>query len=236
MTTLAVFFDLVNTLVHMEPDRHVLSAQVCREFGIDVSDRDILRGIYAVDAEMPAGKPMRWSMDEDPEVYLNYNNRVLMEAGITPPDRRTSGAMLQKFAERFKNVRPILFDDVKPALRELKRRGLVTAIISNMPQPMLPMIQKLGLSELIDFAVTPLDVDGKCKPEAPIFLEALRHAQVKPEQAMYVGDEYFVDGKGARSVGITPVILDRYQLFESLEGYLRIVSLNDLPALLDSLE
>jgi FMN phosphatase YigB (HAD superfamily) len=47
MVIKAIFFDWVNTLVHMEPDRHVISAQVCREFGIEVSERDLLRGIYA---------------------------------------------------------------------------------------------------------------------------------------------------------------------------------------------
>ena len=235
MTIRAVFFDWVNTLVHMEPDRHVLSAEVCREFGIEVSNRDMLRGIYAADADMPAGQPLRWSMDEDPEVYLRYNNRVLIGAGLTPPDRRTSGAMLQRFAERFKDIRFALFDDVRPLLQELKRRGLATGVISNMPQPMFPMFEKLGLGDLLDFAVTPLDVDGKCKPAAPIFLEALRRASAKPEESVHVGDEYFVDGKGARGAGITPVILDRYELFESLEGYHRIVSLTELPRLLDSL-
>ncbi len=235
MTIRAVFFDWVNTLVHMEPDRHVLSAEVCREFGIEVSNRDILRGIYAADSERPAGQPLRWSMDDDPQVYLDYNNRVLTEAGVTPPDRRTSGAMLQRFAERFKDIRFILFDDVRPALQELKRRGLATGVISNMPQPMQPLLQKLELSDLLDFAVTPLDVGGQTKPAAPIFLEALHRANAKPEDAMFVGDEYFVDGKGARDIGMTPVILDRYKLFESLEGYQRIVSLVELPVLLDSL-
>jgi HAD superfamily hydrolase (TIGR01549 family) len=235
MTIQAVFFDWVNTLVRMEPDRHVLSAQICREFGIDVSNRDILRGIYAADSERTAGQPLRWSMDDDPEVYLDYNRRVLIAAGVTPPDRRTSGAMLKTFVERFKDIRFVLFEDVRPALRELKRRGLATGVISNMPQPMAPILQKLGLSDLLDFAVTPLDVDGQSKPAAPIFLEALTRAGAKPENSVYVGDEFFVDGKGARGVGMTPVILDRYELFESLEGYHRIVSLMELPGLLDSL-
>jgi FMN phosphatase YigB (HAD superfamily) len=231
----AVFFDWVNTLVRMEPDRHVLTANICREFGIEVSDLDILRGIYATDADAPAGRPLRWSADEDPEVYLRYNASVLTAAGVTPPDRRTAGAMLQKFAERFKDIRFVVFDDVRPSLQELNDRGIVTGVISNMPQPVAPMLQKLGLSDLLDFGVSPLDVEGECKPAAPIFLEALRRAGAKSGEAVHVGDEYFVDGRGARDAGITPVIIDRYGLFESLEGYLRIESLVELPRLLDSL-
>ena len=235
MAIRAVFFDMVNTLIHMEPDRHVLSAEICREFGIEVSDRDILRGIYAAEEEMSGGRPLRWSADEDPEVYVRYNNRVLSEAGVTPPDKRTSVAMLQRFAERFKDYSFAVYEDVRPALSELKRRGITTGLISNMPHKMEPMLQKLGLADLLDFAVTPLDANGENKPAAPIFLEALRRAGAEPGEAIHVGDEHFSDGKGATAVGITAVIIDRHHLFSPLQGYHRIVSLEELPQLLDFL-
>ena len=235
MIVRAVFFDWVNTLVHMEPDRHVLSAEVCREFGIDVSPRDILRGIYAAEEEMPAGRPLRWAADDDPEMYLRYNDRVLTEAGVTPPNRTTAAAMLQQFAERFREIRFVAFDDVRPALESLRSRGITIGLISNMPHPMQPMLQKLKLDDLLDFAVTPLDVEGRGKPAAPIFLEALRRAGATAEEAIHVGDEHFVDGKGARATGITPVILDRHDLFPSLQGYHRITTLAQLSDVLDGL-
>lgn len=235
MVIKAIFFDWVNTLVHMEPDRHVISAQVCREFGIEVSERDLLRGIYAAEEEMSHGRPLRWSMDEDPEKYIRYNNRVLAEAGVAPPDRGTSLKLLQRFAERFKDFKFATFDDVAPSLRDLRSRGITTGLISNMPYQMQPMLERLGLGGLLDHAVTPLDVNGVSKPEAPIFLEALRRADVKPAEAVHVGDEHFVDGAGARAVGITPVILDRHNLFSALTQYHRIASLAELPALIDEL-
>ncbi len=231
----AVFFDWMNTLVRMEPNRHVLSAEVCQEFGVNLSERDALRGIYAAEEEMLGGRPLEWSPEENQEVYLRYNHRVLAEAGIPPPDRKTSLAMLRRFAERFKEVRFVVFDDVSPTLQWLRQRGFAIGLISNMPQPMEPVLDKLGLNNLLDFAVSPLDVNGKGKPEAPIFLEALRRSGVKPEEALHVGDEHFSDGTGARSVGITPVIIDRYELFASLREYHRITSLAELPALVDTL-
>lgn len=231
----AVFFDWVNTLVHMEPDRHVVSVEVCREFGIDVSERDIMRGIYVAEETMTRGRPLRWSADEDPEVYVRYNNTVLTAAGVRPPDTQTSIVMLQRFAERFKDFRFAVFEDVRPALEELRHRNIITGLISNMPHQMAPMLQRLDLSGLIDHAVTPLDVNGAVKPAPAVFLEALRRAGVRADQALHVGDEHFVDGVGARAAGITPVILDRYDLFPALTGYHRIRSLVELPALLDSL-
>jgi len=235
MTKKAAFFDWVNTLVHMEPDRHTVSAEVCRELGIEVDARDILRGIYAAEEQMAGGRPLRWSADDDPEVYLRYNNTVLAAAGVTPPDKRTAMAMLQRLAGRFKQYGFAVFDDVRPVLTELKQRGMVTGLISNMPHNMTPLLEKLGIADLLDFAVTPLDVNGENKPAAPIFLEALRRAGVEAAEAVHVGDEHFSDGRGAQAVGITPVIIDRHNLFPSLEGYRRVTSLGELPGVLDSL-
>ncbi len=236
MAIRAVFFDWVNTLVHLEPDRHVLSSQVCREFGIDLSERDALRGIYAAEAEMSGKRPQQWSPDGDPEIYLQYNERVLAEAGIAPPDRQTALRLLKRFAERYREVTFSVFDDARIALCQLKERGIITGLISNMPQQMQPVLGKLGLEELLDFTVSPLDVNGEGKPAAPIFLAALKRANVKADEALHVGDEHFSDGVGARGVGITPVIIDRYNLFASLTDYHRITSLQQLPSLLDTLE
>lgn len=236
MAIRAVFFDWVNTLVRMEPDRHVVSAQVCREFGIPVSEVDILRGIYAAEEEMSGGRPLRWSAEDDPAVYITYNNRVLAEAGIAAPDRATGLKLLQRFAEQFRRFAFVAFDDAAPALRELKQQGIVTGLISNMPHAMQPLIEKAGLAGLLDIVVTPLDVNGESKPSAAIFLEAMRRAGTKPEETVHVGDEPFSDGKGARAVGITPVIIDRHGIFPGLQGYRRITSLQELPALVETLQ
>ncbi len=236
MTIRAVFFDWINTLVHLEPDRHILSAQVCHEFGIDLSERDALRGIYAAEQELRGTLPQQWSPDGDPEVYLRYNNRVLAEAGIEPPDKTTALKMLRRFAERYREVGFAMFDDTLPTLAALKERGITTGLISNMPQSMDPVLRKLGLEGLLDITVSPLDVNGEGKPATPIFFEALKRAVASPGESVHVGDEHFSDGVGARGAGMTPVIIDRYNIFPSLSDYHRITSLQQLPSLLAILE
>jgi len=235
MSVRAVFFDWVNTLVRMEPDRHVISAEVCRDFGIAVSGLDLLRGIYAAEEALSGGRPLQWSADGDPEAYLAYNNRVLEEAGVTPPDRATGMKMLQRFVERFRKFGFVAFDDAAPALRSLRQQGIVTGLISNMPHAMQPLIDRTGLAGLLDVIVTPLDAGGATKPAAPIFLEALKRAGTKPEDTVHVGDEPFSDGKGARAVGITGVVIDRHGIFPGLTEYRRITSLAELPGMVATL-
>ncbi len=232
----AVFFDWVNTLVRMEPDRHVLSAEVCREFGIPLSERDALRGIYAADEEALRSGAQNRMVQGDIEANLRYNNRVLAEAGIPAPDRNTAVALLRRLSERFRDYRFVAFDDVRPALLALRQRGIVTGLVSNMPRPMQPIVDAAGLSGLLDFTVTPLDAGGASKPAAPIFLEALKRAGTKPEETVHVGDEPFSDGKGAEAVGITPVVIDRHGVWTGVEEYRRVTSLAELPGVVAALQ
>ena len=96
-------------------------------------------------------------------------------------------------------------------------------------------LEKFGLMALVDFSLVPAEVGGRGKPDEPIFLEALRRAGVQPSEAVHVGDESFVDGAGARRVGINPILIDRSGLFTDFSEYSRIGSLLELPALLDTM-
>ena len=224
MTMKAVFLDWVNTLVRMEPDRHVLCAEMCHEFGIEVDPE-----------EVPEGRPIHWSSGADPGAFIRYNDIVLRVAGATIPDGDTTMRMVERARERFRDIQFVLLDDVHPSLAKLKERGMAIAVLSNMNRPLKPFLEKFGLMALVDFSLVPAEVGGRGKPDEPIFLEALRRAGVQPSEAVHVGDESFVDGAGARRVGINPILIDRSGLFTDFSEYSRIGSLLELPALLDTM-
>lgn len=144
--------------------------------------------------------------------------------------------VVRRVREMARGIRFILFDDVRPTLEQLKQLGLTTAIISNMNRPLQPIVERLGLADVIDFSVTSSEVGGAGKPEEPIFLAALTRASALPEQAVHVGDEPWVDGAGARRAGITPVLIDRSGLYLEEAEYPRIASLGELPAMVQSLD
>ena len=235
MTMKAVFLDWVNTLVRMEPDRHVLCAEMCHEFGIEVDPECALRGIYSAEEEVPEGRPIHWSSGADPGAVIRYNDIVLRVAGATIPDGDTTMRMVERARERFRDIQFVLLDDVHPSLAKLKERGMAIAVLSNMNRPLKPFLERFGLMALVDFSLVPAEVGGRGKPDEPIFLEALRRAGVQPSEAVHVGDESFVDGAGARRVGINPILIDRSGLFTDFSEYSRIGSLLELPALLDTM-
>ena len=124
-----------------------------------------------------------------------------------------------------------LFDDVVPALERLKQRGIILGVISNLRRDMDELSQQLGLQPYLDFSVTSLEA-GAEKPHPPIFLAALQRAQVSPEEAVHVGDQYEADVQGAKAVGIIPVLLDREGWYDNVNDCFRIASLPDLDGLL----
>jgi putative hydrolase of the HAD superfamily len=224
----AVFFDLYYTLVRYEPPQEELEAQALREFGIDVSAEVFRQPLAAANEfiyqEIARRSLSQRSKEEKMALYAQYQRIVLEEAGIKADDKLVL-AMLGKM-QQFK-MKLVLFDDVAPALSDLKSRGLVLGLISNVEHDVTATLQELGLPSWLDVAVTSQDA-GFNKPRPEIFLEALRRAGVQPDEAVYVGDQYQVDCVGAEGAGMRGILLDRGNYFQEITGCPRIQSLSEV--------
>jgi putative hydrolase of the HAD superfamily len=228
----AVFFDLYHTLVHYEPPQEELEANALEEFGIN-TDADVFNRPMAVANEFIyqeiARRPLsKRSREETMALYAQFQRIVLKEAGIEP-DEKLVLAMLGKMRE-FK-TKLVLFDDVVPTLDDLKRRGLILGLISNVERDLTATLNELGLPSWLDIVVTSLDA-GFNKPQPEIFEEAMRQAGVQPSQAIYVGDQYQIDCVGADHAGMKGILLDRGDYFKEITNCPRIRSLAELTAYL----
>jgi putative hydrolase of the HAD superfamily len=124
-------------------------------------------------------------------------------------------------------ARFVLFDDAEPALAQLKRRGLLLGLISNIDRDLSSTYDELGLSSSLDVLVTSLVV-GAAKPDPAIFRAALERAGVHAAEAIHVGDMYHSDVLGARSAGIRPLLIDRDGLHQEISDCPRIRSLGEV--------
>ncbi len=226
----AVFFDWFNTLAHFEPPRHELYSQAFRQFGIELSPKEVIRGILIADQyyfEENAKSPVaERSRQEQLEVYVHYPRAILAEAGVKVPQELPLKVM-QVVAQQFKGINFALFDDVLSIVKTLKQRKFILGLLTNLAKDMKPICRELGLEPYLDFVVTSGEV-GADKPEPPIFLAALQRAGVNASQAVHVGDQYSLDIIGARGVGITPVLVDRYDVYPEVSDCLRIHRLTEL--------
>jgi len=229
----AVFFDLYQTLVRYQPSQEELEAEALKKSGIDIT-ADALRHpiltaneyIYQQIAKRPLSQRSR---EEKIALYMEYQRIVLKEAGIAADEKVVLGllGMMQQA-----KMDLVLFGDVPAALDDLKERGLITGLISNIEQDMSETLDKLGLSSRLDIVVTSQDA-GYTKPQKEIFQYALKKAGIKPNEAVYVGDQYQVDVIGANDAGMKGILLDRDNYYKEELDCPRIKSLGELPALLE---
>lgn len=229
----AVFFDYYNTLVDYDPPRQVTEAELLGELGVEVSPEALLRPLMVADdflakehSRLSLGKR---SKEELAALYGRYHGLILKEAGVEPKPELI-GALLKKwFALELKMA---LYDDVAPALDELKQRGLTLGLISNVDRDISATYDELGLAKWLGLKITSQDV-GFNKPRPEIFQAALKKANVEPAEAIYVGDQYEIDVLGANRVGMRGILIDRHDFFGNVGAAIRIRSFAEIKKHLD---
>ena len=203
----AVFFDAGNTLLRMN------YADIAAELG--------RHGVKATpEAIQRAEWRARVRLDEDvfarsfPDVSTESRSvagryvRLLLEAlGITDEN------IIAALAEWRRGYNPPvgLWNTADPhaaaALRLVREAGLRAAVISNSNGSVRSILRALGLVSYLDFVLDSFEV-GVEKPDLRIFALAIERAGVAPDEAVYVGDLYTVDVRGARATGMDAILLD----------------------------
>ena len=123
----AVFFDLFQTLVCYDPPRENLVAEILDDFDIHLSPEVFRLPLVAAD-EFMYGEISRRPLSQRPReekigLYVEHVRIMLREAGIDADE-----TLVLKLLERMQqhSMKLVLFNDVAPALKELKERGLVS--------------------------------------------------------------------------------------------------------------
>jgi putative hydrolase of the HAD superfamily len=228
-----VFFDIYGTIAGFEPSRFKVQSEACAPYGIVLSHEGILEGYKAADAYMsrensilPLGRRTANARDE---FFGEYERLVIQGSGVAVSTDRA--------LEIWRVVQAIPhslapFDDVVPAMEQLRARGLTVGLITNMDSKGPDIVDDLGMSDHIDLAVTSGEV-GAAKPSSKIFLVALARAGSEPDEAMHVGDQPSSDIEGALGVGMGAVLLDRDRNHPGYTACPRLESLVDLAVLVD---
>lgn len=206
----ACVFDAGGTLVHPDwPRLRGFASEVAgRDFEAGEMERAFKGTLKAVGAEMQR------------------------EGYVTPPEhrrphwvfRRMYGALglreeeCERVGERMsaahgeRHLWCGLDPEAPRVIEELKRAGLLVAVISNTEDGRLA--DSLGAAEIADRFDLLIDshLVGCQKPDAKIFHLALERLGVEAHEAAYVGDSYAHDALAARAVGMRPILLDPLDL------------------------
>ena len=100
------------------------------------------------------------------------------------------------------------FPDARPALQEVRSRGLKIGVLSNFPLASLDAsLRSVDLSPLIDVACS-ASVIGASKPAAPSYLAVTRELGVLPAECLFFDDEAACV-EGAHRLGLASYLVDR---------------------------
>ena len=228
----AVFFDVGETLVHVDPSFADLFVTVLAGAGHERSVDDVREAsahVYARFSEAARDGSMWTTTSERSRVFwTSVYERMLDELDIAGDDGLAP--TLHREFTRMENY--VLFEDVRPTLASLRDAGLLLGIVSNFEAWLEDWF---GVHELIEtFPVRVISgIEGIEKPDERIFRIALERGSMSPEESAYVGDSPEFDVDPPAALGMFPVLVDRRNRFPDHAGA-RVTDLRDLPAILEA--
>jgi len=200
----AVFFDFVGTLITKEGENvtHLsIIREVLRRANANLDAEEVWQAYEEESSRLfgeLAGKEAKKIREVDTEAL----RRVAERYGFSVPEDfwEISLEMHARYGR--------LFPDAVETIRALKALGLHVGIITDSDNDYIEShLKALGIYDLFD-SITTSEEAGYFKPHPRPFLLALQKAGVRPEEALYVGDNPVKDCVGAKNVGMTSVLLD----------------------------
>jgi putative hydrolase of the HAD superfamily len=228
----AVFFDVGETLVHVDPSFVDLFVTVLAGAGHERSldeVREASAHVYTRFSEAARdGSMWTTSPERSREFWTSVYERMLGELGVADEDGLA--ATLHRAFTRMENY--VLFDDVRPTIAALQEAGVLLGIVSNFEAW---LEEWFGIHELVEtFPVRVISgIEGIEKPDERIFRLALERAGVDATGSAYVGDNPEFDVDPPAALGMFPVLVDRRDRFPDHTGA-RVRDLRDLPAILEA--
>jgi putative hydrolase of the HAD superfamily len=208
---------------------HEAVAPALAPFGIslnhEAAERSHYFGVRAMDA----------APDDERAARLAYLVGYVEAAGVADDQR---DAALERMRDVWSTPAIDLWRQHVPGsvdgLRQLKHAGLKLGIVSNADGSIEEQLRRGQICQVGEgvgvpvLAIIDSTIVGVAKPAAEIFHHALTPLEVEPERAVYVGDTYRYDVRGARAAGLVPVHFDPYELCERRDDHAHITVLSDL--------
>jgi putative hydrolase of the HAD superfamily len=213
-----ILFDLDGTLFDRDTTVHALVEAQRAAFA------PALAGVRATEFVARVLELDEHGFRDKTEVYATVVRELALPAGL-------AGELAEDFWHRYpRHSQP--FFDTTSTLREVRRRGLKTGVITNGRAVIQNgTIDALDLRDLLD-TIAISEVEGMRKPDQRIFARAVERLDLDPADCVFVGDHPEVDIAGARAAGLNAIWkrtlywnppVDPVPTIDALSGILRLV-------------
>jgi putative hydrolase of the HAD superfamily len=207
-----IFFDAGFTLLRPYPSIAEICQQVCQQLGLHIKRNEVeARMDEAEDYFLRQSRNNRhtWASEEAINEFWTGYYMTLLRALVVEHDEPRLYQLARAINEEFeKHTSWEIFPDVLPVLQTLRARNYTLGVISDWGIALGPILRQHTLSRYFDCLLVSATT-GYAKPSPMLYQQALERANAVPDYALHIGDSYIHDVLGARSVGMTPVLLDR---------------------------
>ncbi len=218
----AIFFDIGNTLFFYNYE--FLKGLLEDRFGLNLNVAQMEEVHRRVQERVIAGLAQATHEDRWDETYRSWLEGLGLEEGLLP---EAMAAIRQHPFQHLFWAR--MEEGTREMLDWFRERGCRLGVISNAEGQIQRLLEHAGIDSRFEVVVDSAVV-GLSKPDERIFRYATEKIGAAPERSVYVGDLYEVDVLGARSIGMTPVLIDRHGRFPQADC-LRVESVLSLPTL-----
>ncbi|PKI50862.1 haloacid dehalogenase-like hydrolase domain-containing protein 3 [Punica granatum] len=192
ITHKALLVDAVGTLVVPSQPMAQIYRQIGEKYGVEYSEDEILNR-YRRAYEQPWGRSrLRYVNDGRPFWQFIVSS--------------STGCSDSQYFEELYNYYMtdkawhLCDPDAEKVFKALKRAGVKIAVVSNFDTRLRPVLRALNCDHWFDAVAVSAEVEAE-KPNPTIFLKACELLDVKPEDAVHVGDDRRNDIWGARDAG-----------------------------------
>jgi len=213
-------------LIDMSVSRESVWAEALSRHGADVEAETLTRALRKADRDLDEAFADIQGVDERP-FWKRYDTEVVRSLGldIDPED------VVADLSASFDRIMPDEslwkdYPDTKPTLDGLTGRDIEVGLISNATDLARKVLRRLDMEKYFDPIIISSEI-GHRKPEREAFDIALNEAGAAPSRALYIGDKFAVDIKGANRAGMNTVLVDRGNVFPD-EPCVRIPDLSAL--------
>lgn len=189
----AVLFDLFHTLVQVRPSA---DTGAHTWFDLGVAREDWERVLYEDAPGRAVGRT------RDPVDGMRRLAHAIDPSIPLSRIERAARRRLERFDRTLETVEPSVTD----AVARLRAAGTRIALVSNAGFDEIGAWPRSPLAPLFDAAVFSCEV-GCAKPDRAIYEEALERIGVAAADAVFVGDGGADEHRGARAVGLRPVLV-----------------------------
>lgn len=138
--------------------------------------------------------------------------------------------LANKFGLAYVKYSPLkkkLFPNTIELLNYLVKNYSLYIITNGFQEVQHIKLENSGISKYFNFVITSEEVGVK-KPDSSIFHYALELAKAKAEESIMIGDDLFVDVKGAEAVGMQGVYFNPNKIKHNETVFAEVSSLSDI--------